>query len=333
MTAAAARPATTVVQRPVPAVRVLAAASAEELAAAVREAVGLLLEAGLLRIAGPGERADLLHTIGDVDLPHGPAALRRLHTVDRVALRRGGDLAPTRRWVHQQHRRAADCSFWLVHGSTAGRLVVGAGLAAGERVHCLPVLAPVRAPNPAWASRRAVEGRLLVRRRLGIAPGVRLVAGPGHALQGPGDWAAALDRLRRPDLRVLRLSIRGRGGALPFGLSFHELLDASDCFVAPGGALTAISPAVSALAAGVPVVAVSTDSAAELVTPGRDGVVVAPRIGAVVAAVVAHLDNAPRRVPRGIAPEQPSAERLARSLLHVYGRALAAPGRVRRAQG
>jgi glycosyltransferase involved in cell wall biosynthesis len=304
--------------------------------------VGLLAAAGLVRLAGPGEPHDLLHTIGDVDPLHGPVAARRLHTVDRIALRGRRELAPTRRWIHQQRRRAAECSVWLVHGRTAGRLVVGAGLAPGERVQCLPMLAPASSPSPAWAGRRAYQNRLELRRHLAVPPGVRVVAGASSVAHGADDWAAAVERLGRADVRVLRLPIGEHGGSPLAGFSLEELLDATDCFVAAGDELTAVSPAVAALARGIPLVAVSTDSAAELVTAGRDGVVVAPRVRAVVDAVVAHLDGGRPRTARHVRAQQswsgdPSGdalapEVLARHLLHAYGRALAAPGLSRRVQ-
>jgi phosphohistidine swiveling domain-containing protein len=340
--AAPIRQDTPVVQRPVPRLRLSAAAGAADLALAVRGAMGLLVAAGLVRLALPGERADLLHTIGDVDPEHGPVVARRIHTVDRIALRGGRELAPTRRWIHQQRRRAAESSLWLVHGRTAARLVVGAGLTAGGRVHCLPMLAPLRSPNPAWAGRRALQNRLEVRRHLAIPPGVRVVTGASPHEHGSGDWAAVVERMGRPDVRVLRLPIGDHGVTPPAELSLEELLDATDCFVAAEYGLTAVNPAVLALARGIPVVAVSTDSAAELVTAGRDGVVVAPRVGAVVDAVVAHLDGGGRRTtwhgrPEEFSSDDPfsdehSPEALARNLLHAYGRALAAPGPSRRVQ-
>ena len=101
------------------------------------------------------------------------------------------------------------------------------------------------------------------------------------------------------------------------------LLAAADLVVATGGELTATSAAVPALAGGVPVVTVTTDAAAELVEAGRTGLVVAPRLGAVVDAIVACLDGTPtarRRAPDSVA--RPLPQELARCLLAAYGEAL-----------
>ncbi|NMH96650.1 glycosyltransferase [Pseudonocardia acidicola] len=316
----------------VPSLRLQAAPGAGPLAAALREAVELLLGAGRLRLARPGERADLLHTVGEVDGDAGLAAYR-VHTVDRIPLR-GHELVATRRWARRERRRAARCAVWLTHGRTAGRIVVEAALAPGERVRCLPVLSPWHAPGAGSRDGGAAE-RGAVRRELGIRPGVRLVVGvvPARRTAMLGDWAAAVERLGRSDVHVLRLSGEaGRAPAHPAGrLPLPALLEAADLFVAAGQDLSAVSPGVSALAMGLPVVAVTTDSAAELVTSGLNGNVVAPRDDAIADAVAAHLDEA--RPPRRVVPtadDRPAAHALARGLLEIYRQALSGPGTSRR---
>jgi glycosyltransferase involved in cell wall biosynthesis len=320
----------------VPSLLLRSAADAGPLATALREAVQLLVGAGRLRLARPGERADLLHTVGGVgDMGDAGVADHRVHTVDRIPLRGGRELMATRRWARRERRRAARCTVWLTHGRTAGRMVVEAALAPGERVRCLPVLSPWRLDIAVRGDDRASGDRSAVRRELGVRPGVRLVLGVAPRRPTAVDgWAAAIDRLGRTDVQVLRLA-GDPGGRTPASvvgsLPLPALLAAADLFVATGQELAALSPGVSALAVGLPVVAVTTDSAAELVTSGRDGHVVAPRVDAVVDAVQAHLDGAPapgRTVPAAVT--RPAAHDLARRLLDVYGQALSWPGLGRR---
>jgi glycosyltransferase involved in cell wall biosynthesis len=78
---------------------------------------------------------------------------------------------------------------------------------------------------------------------------------------------------------------------------------------------------------GLPVVAVTTDGAAELVSSGCTGHVVASRVAAVAAAVAALLDEArPPRRAGAVADSRPSRADLALRLLEVYGQAVAWPG-------
>ena len=104
------------------------------------------------------------------------------------------------------------------------------------------------------------------------------------------------------------------------------LLEAADLFVSGGRELTAASAAVTALELGIPVVTVTTDSAAELVTPGWNGRVVAPRVDAIVGAVVSALDVPwpPGRATAAVGPVQHMHD-LAEDLLSIYTAALAAP--------
>ncbi|WP_163505797.1 glycosyltransferase [Fodinicola acaciae] len=272
------------------------------LGAAVRLAAGLLAGVGRIEFAGPGRPADIVHTVGDVTTR--PASAHRVYTVERVPLRYGR-LVADRSWVRRQRRRCGTDSMLLAHGRTAARLVVAARLALGERVHCVPVVSPLYSDTA-----RESASRSQVRDRLGLRPGVRLVV----CASGPDDdWCAAIERLDRPDVMVLPLRDEPLAG----------LLTAADLFVATGRDLLACNPAAAALAMNVPVVAVTTDSAADLVIPGRNGYVVPPRPAAVAHAVGAHLDASPGRttVVRGDQARR-ELRRLARGLLRVYEQVL-----------
>ena len=310
-----------------PTVRVECPAVAAPLVAVIREATQLLSDAGMVHMVDRGEPADVVHTVGDITrCPDRPIG-RWVHTVDRVPLRRH-EFAATRRWIRRERRRAAQCGVWLTHGRTAGRLVVEAALAPGERVHCMPVLSPWRFRPAAMANSRTA-----VRRALNVAPGVRLVVGVDSNRLAPpvGSWVTALACLGRTDVQVLRLIADGAAEGQPpidsaTGMTLASLLAAADLFVASGDDLAACSPGVSALAIGLPVVAVTTDSVAELVAPGRTGSVVAPRCDAIVAAVATHLDaGASWGHAAAAMPDRPAAQQVARGLLRAYQQALAAP--------
>lgn len=312
----------------VPSVRFRMSEATAPLGQALGAAVGILVDAGLLRTAGPSEHADLLHTVGDVRrAPADGAASRRVHTLDRVVLRPGGGLAPSLRWLHGQRSHASGCAAVLTHGRTAGRVVVDSALARGERVFCLPVLPAPAATSPGVGSRRATAARIDARGRLGVPPGVHLVVGTSSvAGAAVGDWATALWRLGRRDVRVVDIPddawSSGGGDDSPWQLA----LQAADLFVAARRELTAASAAVSCIGLGIPVITVTTDSAAELVTPGWDGRVVAPKVDCIVDAVVSALDRAwlPRATAVTSVPAQRSRE-LARYLLDIYEQALASP--------
>jgi glycosyltransferase involved in cell wall biosynthesis len=318
----------TALGRPSPSLRLLVADDAGLLARALQEAVDLLVDVGRVRMAAPGEHPDLLHTVGQVDLrPESAQAGSRVHTVDRIALRGGPDLVPTWRWARRERRRVPGGTTWLAHGRTASRIVVSTARAPGERVHCLPVLAPAVAPagdDPG--------GRQAARRRLGLHPGLHLVLWSGtRGHPAPAEWAAALQRRRPRDVRVLRIPAAPGEAA---GLSLGSLLDAADLFVAADQQLAAVNPAVLALARGIPVVTTPTDSAADLVVPGRDGSVVDARGDAVLDAVLAALDagTAPtHRRPR--TPARPAVEDMARRLLSAYESARSHPAPWRRTAG
>jgi hypothetical protein len=312
----------------VPTVRFHVADACGALGRALSDAVALLIDDGLVRAAGRATRADLVHTVGDVygSLAAGPAG-RRVHTLDRVELRPSGQLAPTWRWLRRQRPRASGCSAVLTHGRTAGRVVVDSALAPGERVFCLPVL-PAPAAAPGAPHGRATVARIAARRRLGVPPGVRLVIGtPSGSGAAVGDWATALRRLGRRDLLVAAAGDLASSTSGEEGSWWQLVLEAADVFIAAGRELSAASAAVSCIGLGVPVITVTTDSAAEVVTPGWDGRVVAPRVDSIVDAVVSALDGAwlPLRRTSGIPGPGPRTQDLARHLLTIYEEALASP--------
>ena len=312
----------------VPTVRLHVADASGALGQAMSEAVGMLLDAGVVRPAGRGARANLVHTVGEVGglLADVPGA-RRVHTLDRVMLRPTGQLVPSRQWLHRERKRAFGCSAILTHGRMAGRLVVESALVPGERVYCLPVLPAPAVSLEARPSPRVTAARLDARRRLGVPPGVRVVIGSPRGCDGAvGEWATALRRLGRRDLLVIDVPDGTSSPTCPSSPSWPLLLEAADLFVAAGRELTAVSAAVTSLRLGIPVVTVTTDSAAELVTPGWNGRVVAPRVDAIVSAVVSGLDVAwlPGRAAVAVGPA-PHMHNLAADLLSIYAEVLAAP--------
>ena len=307
---------TTTLEAP-PRVHIELGSISDSFAATLRAATALLVRGGRIRLVEAD--AELVHTVGELAAPV-PAGTHHVHTVDRVALRRG--LRAARWWVRQERRATAGATVWLAHGRTAARVLVSAGLTGGERLHCLPVLPP---PH---GRRSGEQGRAELRRALGIAPGVRLVLGSESA--DGADWTAAVRRLGRTDVAIALCALDDRAA----GPRLADLLTAADLFVAAGHDLAACNPGAAAIAAGLPVVAVTTDSVADLIDTGRTGYVVPPDVDAIAAAVSAHLDGcvpASRRDLVG-ADDRRVTGLLARDLLSAYDRALASPaGRPRRA--
>jgi hypothetical protein len=294
-------------------------------------ALAMLVEARRIVRVGGDEPADIVHTIGPVTMPTGPA-VPRVHTVDRIVLR-NGRLVPAGWWLRREGRCAAGTSVLLAHGQMAGRLLVDAGLAPGERVHCLPLLAPLGCMRPGPGARRAV------RDQLGVAPGVRLVLSADAANAGSrtAGWEHLLRCTGRRDVTVASIcpaatapapySVRLASGRwLSEPLDLAGLLAAADLFVAAGHTLEACNPATAAVACGVPVTAVTTDSVAELVLSAGAGFVVPARAVSVAQAVVAQLDSGlPLRRPSGSPPEhQLKVAELAHGLLMIYRRVLCA---------
>ncbi len=301
-----------------PRVRIDFGSTSDSLAATLCTATTLLSGSGRIRLVEAGADAELVHTVGDT-AGRVPAGTHHVHTVDRVALR--GGLRVARRWARQERQMTADATVWLAHGRTAARLLVSAGLATGDRLRCLPVLPPPQG-RPTRGNDRAE-----LRRALGIAPGVRLVLGtePGNGWAGGGDWTAAVRELGRTDVAIALCALdHDASGDRP---RLADLLTAADLFVAAGHDLAACNPGAAAIAAGLPVVAVTTDSVADLIDAGRTGYVVPPDTDAVAAVIDAYLDDAVpagRRDPVGV-DDRRIAGRLARHLLAAYDRALAGP--------
>jgi glycosyltransferase involved in cell wall biosynthesis len=317
-----------------PRVLMLGNVTANRVAAGLSAALAMLCDAERVRLAELGETADIVHTVGAVSDPAG-GLVRRVHTVDRIPLR-AGRLSPSSWWVLRERRRRSTTAAWLTHGRTAGRLLVDAGVAPGDRVHCLPLLPPVESMPLPYAG----VWRSAVRSQLGVAPGVRLVVGvePRERPWKACDWGGALLCQARRDLVVAQIQsedpvssdrffVKIGNERLPETLSISQLLAAADVFVAAGCGLDAYSAAAGALADGIPVIAATTDAAAELVVAGRTGFVVPPRARSVARAVLAQLDTGLPRRP-GAVPRVDEAHRvadLAHALLMVYRQVLGAP--------
>lgn len=269
--------------------------SAGPVAGTVRAAVEVLVAAGAVRMLD--RAAEIEHTLGE-SRARGDAP-GHVHTADRIPMRRG---SPDRLWSRRQPRTPH--TVWATHGEQARRVLVGGGLAPGERVHAMPVLAPRTA---APATRRDA------RRALGVAPGVRVVTGTARALPGRCRWSERLTRRARADLQVLDAGVHGPAA-----------LAAADVIVADCPDLTGWAAAAPLPGTGPAVVAVDTDSTAELIAAGQaHGSVVADDPEAVVSAVLAHLDLLPARpAAPGRSPAE-ETEDLARRLFRVYQHALA----------
>jgi hypothetical protein len=303
-------------------------------AAGLSAALAMLSEARRVRLAEPGQVADIVHTVG-VESDRVSRFARRVHTVDCIPLR-AGHLTPPTWWVLRERRRASVTAAWLTHGRTAGRLLVDAGVAPGDRVHCLPLLSPLESARTQPAGGQRGE----VRDLLGVAPGVRLVVGVGpaaHSRRG-GNWPETLIDLERRDLLVAQIrsvdpassdeySVRIGTRWLGQTLSTAQLLAAADVFVAAGRTLDACSAAAVALAQGLPVIAVTTDAAAELVVAGCTGFVVPPRARAVAKAVIAQLETGlpPRSTTVITVDHAHRVADLAHTLLAVYRHVLDVP--------
>jgi glycosyltransferase involved in cell wall biosynthesis len=324
--------------RPTPSILFLPDPTCTALAATLRAALLLLSDTARVGLAATPTDADIVHTMGSTSavVPR----VTRVHTVDSVALRTGR-LAPAHWWLRRERQRSATITAWLTHGRTAGRILVDVGIAPGERVHCMSVLHPGLAPE--W---RRASARTALRGRLGLTPGVRLVVGTRPSSsdrRGVDGWADAVLRLGRSDIAVatlaavpgspgdawqLRLLNDGAGRARSprdgtgLLLPLPDILAVSDIVVAASGELLAYNPAAAAITAGVPVVAATTDSAAELVASGRTGFVVPPRSDRLAHAVAVRLDDGLPPARRDVT--QDATQQLyavARSLLHVYQRA------------
>lgn len=316
-----------------PRIRLEWGSAADSLGGVLRAALDLLDHSDRIRLVGPDEPADVVHTVGEAT--PGPvgaasgAAAHRVHTVQAVPLRRGR-LGSARWWARRERHRVGTEVTWLAHGRVAAQLLVASGAVPGEQVRWLPLVAPLECQADGPVDRASV------RAGLGVPPGVVLVleCAPLDVTDTVGDWARPVAADRR-DVMTLRCAVRVPGAcaepgsdlapkAWTGGPSFAELLAAADLFVAAQRGLTAANPGVAAVAAGVPVVAVTTDSTAELVRSGRNGFVVPPDPGAVAEAVRAYLDGelpifrAPSRSAGAGRGSDPVLEELARGLLRAY---------------
>ena len=303
-------------------------ADARGVSTMVSAALAMLVDAARIELVGPMGRPDIVHTVGDRDRGR-PVGAQRVHTVHRLPLRTGR-LAPEPSWLRHERRRIGGSATWIVHGQTAGRLLVQSGVVSTAQLRCLPLLSPPELPG----SGRGGDRRAATRTQLGVAPGVKVVLGieaTGADRYRAPEWyrEPVLARRRDAVVTVVRpigpdaYCVRRSGGGLigPFALS--ALLDAADLFVAASGALDAWSPGAAAVERGVPVVAAGSDSSAELVVAGGRGVVTEFGADHVAAAVCAELDaGLPHARGRLVAEPSRGCAQLARALLSTYRTAL-----------
>lgn len=326
----------TIVATTLPRVHPFASAPAHGVAKGVLGALEMLHDAARIHLVRDWSQADIVHTIGPV-VPRIDAACR-VHTVDRIPLR-GAQLTPPGWWIRHHRRCVPPSTTWLAHGRTAGHILVDSGLVPGELVHCLPLLSQFDL-QPA-SGQPGHDARSRTRRLLGVAPGMRLVVGmhPPIGRRGAQGWPRAVGELRRPDVIVALARICDRderhgwpmtvtiGTGPGVGLTLADLLAAADVFVSAGTYLDGCCPGAAAVAAGVPVIAVTTDATAELVLAGGAGHVVRPLPELVAQALGAQLDAGMAvraRVPAAPRAGTVSAE-LARVLLRVYRDVLSTP--------
>ena len=296
--------------------------SVPEVSAALGRALDVLVDAGRVVRVSDEEDADIQHRIGGTGAGAHTGA-RVVHTPCRVSPHRGRLVALATPRMRRERRRLRS-ETWLAHGQTACRALLEAGLASGERLYCAPLLAPDVGPR---------GERATLRRLLGIPPGVRLAAGALASGQHLS-WAVDPHFSRRRDVASLVLLATGTGhfrarldeGAwLADPLPLGSWLSAADVFVAADSALHACSAAVAAAEFGLPLVAASTDSAAELVLAGHPGVVVRGEPHAVAHALLTLIDESPAVSLTSREPAFPPERHLAnvaRAMLRCYRSAL-----------
>jgi hypothetical protein len=303
----------------------------------VTAALRMLHEAHRIRLVEADDGADSVHTIGLTSTGTRDGT-RRVHTVDHIELR-SDRLEPVSRWVRRQRRHVPPGTVLVAHGRTAGRMLVESGLARGESVLCLPHVHPLHDDVHGFSP----QARARVRRELGITPGTRLILGtaPDASRRTARGWAEAV-QLRCPtgvlaghllpagdDSWQIRLA---GADVLSERFPCAHLFSAADLFVAAARALDAHCLGVDAAASGLPLVAVTTDAAAESVLASGNGHVVRPRSDQIARAVALQLNAGlpARHAPASPSPPEGVAE-VARGLLGAYRRALSIPLRTRTA--
>lgn len=312
-------------------VRLDAQAAAIDLSTTIDAALTVLADARRIRRVGSGEAADVVHVIGTLG-GGAPATVRRVQTVEHLPLRSNGR-EPSSSWRRRARGMTLSVSAWMAHGLTAGRLLVTAGVASSMRVHCLPLLSPPCSDPGQATEAQEQQRRATIRRQLGLAPGVRLAVGlpPEHVHPAAVGWRGSLSRRGRPDLATGELretsghpghfGLRLTGRSTPSATGgLGTLLRAVDVYVAADSGLTACSPAMAAVEAGVPVVTVTTDSAQDLVLTGAAGRLAQPRPDAIAESVMALVDDGVccRRPRLPTTDARRRTADLAHQLLQVY---------------
>lgn len=303
----------------------------------VTAALRMLHEAHRIQLVEHGDGADIVHTIGLAPV-EAQRRTRRVHTVDHIELR-SDRMQPANRWMRRLRHHVPPGAVLVAHGRTAGRVLVESGLAPGESVLCLPLVHPLQSPAGGFSQ----HIRAQVRQELGLTPGTRLILGtaPDASRRAAREWAQAVQQRCPTGVLAGHLLLAGEdawqirlagGAVLSDRFPCGHLLSAADVFVAAARGLDAHCLGMDAAASGLPLVAVTTDAAAESVFARGNGHVVRPRAQQIARAVALLLDTG---LPARHAPSAPTAAEgiaeVARGLLGAYRRALSLPLRTRTA--
>ena len=233
--------------------------------------------------------------------PRLRSALRRFEPRVVVAwMNRAADMTPDGPWVlagrlggYYDLRYYRNCRHLI--GNTRGIVdwIRGQGWAA-DRVHHLPNFAPdlqgaapAALPTPAEAPVVLALGRLhrnkafdILIRALPLLPGVHAV------IAGEGPERAALEALAR------RLDVSDRLHLLGWRMDQARLLAACSVLVCPSRHEPLGNVVIEAFSAGIPVIAADAAGPVELITPGRDGLLVPKEDAAALAGQIrAVLDD------------------------------------------
>jgi glycogen synthase len=292
-----------------------------------------------VRPALAGGRPDLVHVHCGEDLavlPLARLAARRHHCplVATIHLSVRHALRPVTARGAVLHAAGGAVERWLLPGADAvialtgstARLLRSDGIPAG-RVHVIPpgydpalFAAAAEDPFPGLPRPRvAYLGRLAPQKDVGtlLAAFARLPAGTRLLLVGDGPDRAALHRLARRC-----------GGRVHFtGFVPHArvpaMLQHVDLLVLPSLYEDLSSALIEAMAAGLPVVATRVGGTADLVRHGANGLLVAPRDPAALAAAISQILTDPAAAARMSAAARHTAAGyawpgLARQVLKVY---------------
>jgi glycosyltransferase involved in cell wall biosynthesis len=237
-----------------------------------------------------------------------------------------------RRGPRLLRRGASDCTWWLVHGRVLAERLTADAVAPGTRVVPLPVLPSLGIAAGEWPAHRAVS-----RSALGASPGTRVVVGIGGLTDGCfDDFRRAVRLLGRRDVLPVWVAVDAEpvgSGTTDDGIRLtgtataDRWLPAMDVLVAAGTSYNAVSPAVDAARAGIPVVSTPYNVAADFVDPTAGGSFLASSGPAELADALLHSFRGVgrRRGPRLLAGEPDPLEELVARTEQCYAHALGRP--------